>query len=251
MPSGRAGPAGDGKGGKYASHDPSLDQISLRWRSSARRLEAGGIGVWRWTLDTSRLDWSPNLHGIHGLPEDTFDGTIASFRHIDPEDVERVWACVKHSLATGDSYRTTYRTRSDGDTEPVWIEAHGRVVDTPDGGRYLTGTCTDVTDRVLAQRELERRLRQQKALAEFGVFAFGETSLGAVMQRACEIAADVLDVPLTKILRFSGLADHLAVAAGVGWRDGLVGSQTVSSELQSQAGYTLGTRAGHRCGSSV
>ncbi|WP_157969980.1 sensor histidine kinase [Pelagibacterium sediminicola] len=206
-------------------------------------LEAGGIGVWRWTLDTSRLDWSSNLQDIHGLPEDTFDGTITSFQHdIDPDDAKGVWACIQHSLATGDPYRTTYRTRSDADNDPLWIEARGRVVDAPDGTRYLTGTCTDVTDRVLAQRELERRLRQQKALAEFGVFAFGETSLGAVMQRACEIAADVLDVPLTKILRFSGLADHLVVAAGVGWRDGLVGSQAVSSELQSQAGYTLVAR---------
>src|SRR5690554_3036518 len=86
-------------------------------------LEAGGIGVWRWTLDTSRLDWSSNLQDIHGLPEDTFDGTITSFQHdIDPDDAKGVWACIQHSLTTDDPYRTTYRTRSDADNDPLWIE---------------------------------------------------------------------------------------------------------------------------------
>lgn len=203
-------------------------------------LDSSGVGVWRWTVDTSRLDWSPNLEGIHGLPMGAFDGTITTFRNdIDPADADHVWACIQHSLHSGDPYRVTYRTRGSTDTEPVWIEARGRVIEGPDGARYLTGTCTDVSDRVLAQHELERRLRQQRALAEFGVFAFGEASLKAVMQRACEIAADVLDVPLTKILRFSGLADHLAMAAGVGWTEGLVGTGIVPTELSSQAGYTL------------
>lgn len=202
-------------------------------------LSAGGVGVWRWTVDSSRLDWSSNLEAIHGLPVGAFGGTLASFQNdIHPDDAEMVWQNIQASLATGDPYRVTYRTKGSIDADPVWIEANGRVIE-QDGKRYLTGTCTDVTDRVLAQHELELRLRQQKAIAEFGVFAFGAATLQPVLERACEIAADVLDVPLTKILRFAGSADHLILSAGIGWKEGLVGTGTVPTDLASQAGYTL------------
>lgn len=220
-----------------------LPQTGEYLTDGARLLEglaAGNVGVWRWTVDTSRLDWSPNLEKVHGLPEGSFDGTLDSFQQdIDPADAGKVWDSIQNSIETGEPYRVTYRTKGAAASPPLWIEATGELVEALDGARYLTGTCFNVTERVLADRELELRLRQQKALAEFGVFAFGETRLEPVMQRACEIAAEVLDVPLTKILRFAGSADHLWLDAGVGWKEGLVGAGTVPASDQSQAGFTL------------
>jgi two-component sensor histidine kinase len=206
-------------------------------------LDAGRVGVWRWTVNTNNLDWSPNLEKVHGLPEGSFDGTIDSFQQdIDPADAGKVWDAIQRSVETGEPYSVTYRTRGAANSPPLWIEATGEIVEALDGTRYLTGTCADVTERVLAQRELELRLNQQNAVAEFGVYAFGQIRLEPVLQRACEIAAEVLGAPLTKILRFAGSADHLVLAAGVGWKDGLVGLGTVPVGLDSQAGYTLMTR---------
>lgn len=86
---------------------------------------------------------------------------------------------------------------------------------------------------------MERRLAQQKAVARFGSFALSESDLGKVLDDAVGIAAEVLDVPLAKILQFSDTADHLVLRAGIGWADGLVGHGVVGIERSSQAGFTL------------
>lgn len=203
-------------------------------------LAVGGVGVWRWAVNTDRLYWSPNLENLHALPPGSFDGTLSSFQNdVHPEDAQHVWGQIQRALETGEPYRATYRTAGVRPSGELWIEATGNIVEAEDGTRFLTGVCMDVTARVRAEKELEQRLRQQKAVGEFGAFAFGEPSLNRVMAKACELAAEVLDVPLTKILRFAGSADHLVLAAGVGWQDGLVGKGTVGTELASQAGYTL------------
>lgn len=203
-------------------------------------LDAGGVGVWRWTVDTNILDWSLNLEAVHALPPGTFDGMLSSFQNdVHLDDGGKVWDAIQNTLATGEPYRTIYRSRSREGGEPLWIEASGRLIEAEDGARYLTGVCMDVTEKVTAQTELEQRLRQQKAVEEFGSFAFIEKDFQAVMDRAVRLAADILDVPLTKILRFAGLADHLLLAAAVGFDKALVGVGTVGTDLDSQAGYTL------------
>ncbi|WP_164730675.1 sensor histidine kinase [Pelagibacterium montanilacus] len=203
-------------------------------------LLAGKVGVWRWRVDTDQLEWSENLESLHGLEAGTFDGTLSSFRNdIHPSDTSDVWQAIQSTLETGDPYTSVYRTNPSLSTDPVWIEASGSIVTDPEGVRYLTGVCMDVTARRAAERELETRLAQQKAIADFGTFAFGEGRIQKVLDRAVDVAADVLDVPLTKILLFAGTADHLRLASGRGWHDGLVGNATVGTELQSQAGYTL------------
>lgn len=121
----------------------------------------------------------------------------------------------------------------------MWIEASGGVASAPDGSRYLTGICLDVSERVHREQELKRRLAQQNAVARFGSFALIESDFKKVLDHAVGIAAKTLDVPLTKILQFSDTADHLVLRAGMGWAEGLVGHGKVGIERASQAGYTL------------
>jgi two-component sensor histidine kinase len=92
-----------------------------------------------------------------------------------------------------------------------------------DGARYLTGLCFEVSDRVRGEQQLQRRLEQQRAVARFGSFALHEEQLQAVLDEAVRVAAEVLRVPLTKILEFAESGEHLVLRAGVGWADGLVG----------------------------
>lgn len=221
---------------------PSKDTVGHFLRDSDTLLEGlrlGGVGVWRWKLDGETLDWTENLAAIHKLPIDAFDGTIASFqRDVHPDDRERVWEEVQTAISTGQPYRTLYKTPSIPGRELLWIEEVGDI-SVVDGMHYLTGTSRDVTDHVRIEDELRRRLRQQQGITHLGTFALKEDDLDKVMQRAVEVAAEIFEVPLTKILQFGDAADSLDLRAGCGWQDGLVGNASVGIDDDSQAGYTL------------
>lgn len=202
-------------------------------------LRLGGVGVWRWRIDGDELFWTDNLEAVHGDGGVGFDGTLESFRReVHPDDSDRVWKAVAEAVNNRTGYNAVYRTRPQADGTMRWIETRGGVV-TENGETWLTGICLDVTARIEAEQELQRRLKQQKAIEELGSFAIGESSLQAVTDRAVRIAADVLEVPFTKILQLDDQAQQLRLIAGVGWRDGLVGHATFSTDLASQAGFTL------------
>lgn len=205
-------------------------------------LRLGGVGVWRWKIDSDLLHWTKNLESVHHLPPGSFEGSLSSFqRDVHPDDADGVWRKIKASIEEDRPYRAVYRTSPRPNAGELWIESAGAVTTTCEGSRYLTGVCLDVTDRVRKERELERLLSQQRAVARFGSYALNEDDLQKVLNEAVQVAADHLDVPLTKILQFSDTADHLVLRAGIGWDDGLVGHGAVEIDKASQAGFTLMT----------
>lgn len=209
-------------------------------RALEEGLRLGGAGIWRWKINSEQLEWTRNLEGVHRLPSGSFDGTLTSFqRDLHPDDASDVWRKITASIETGAPYKAVYRTAPRPGEPDRWIETSGGVVNAADGARYLTGVCLDVTERVQDEQELQRRLTQQNAVARFGSFALGERDFQKVMDEAVRNAAEVLDVPLTKILQFADNAEHLVLRAGVGWAPGLVGHGKVGIERASQAGYTL------------
>lgn len=215
---------------------PFLDEF----RSLEDGIRFGKVGVWRWKIDTDQLEWTRNLESVHGVCPGSYDGTLQSFqRDIHPDDADTVWQKIKACIDASTPYKATYRTMPRPNHPELWIEASGGISSGTDGYRYLTGVCLDVTERAKNEAELRRRLGQQSAVARFGSFALSQNDLQKVLDRAVEVAADVLDVPLTKILQFSDAADRLVLRAGIGWEEGLVGYAEVGTEMASQAGYTL------------
>ncbi|MEF2554119.1 HWE histidine kinase domain-containing protein [Aurantimonas sp. A2-1-M11] len=203
-------------------------------------LRLGGAGIWRWKLNSEQLEWTSNLENVHHLPPGSFDGTLSSFqKDIHPDDAGVVWKNIMESIETGAPYRTVYRIAPRSNMPDLWIETSGGVTTMSDGSKYLTGVCLDVSDRVRNEHKLERRLAQQHAVARFGSFALNERDFQKVLDSAVQVAAELLRVPLTKILQFADSADHLVLRAGIGWADGLVGHGKVGIERASQAGYTL------------
>ena len=83
---------------------------------------------------------------------------------------------------------------------------------------------------------IEKLLRQQSALADFGTFAFGETRLEAILTEAARICAQCLDVPFAKICRYRAAEDDLNVVAGCGWQPGVVGSVVSAADKSSTQG---------------
>ena len=124
-------------------------------------LDAASMGTWDWDLITNTVEWSDNLARMHGLPENTFDGTFASYeREIHPDDRQKVFASVERALAQGVPHEVEYRiVAPDGTVR--WVEGKGRVE--IENGRpvRMTGVCMMVTRR--KEAELARLAAAEEA----------------------------------------------------------------------------------------
>jgi two-component sensor histidine kinase len=90
-------------------------------------------------------------------------------------------------------------------------------------------------------RTIEKLLRQQAALANFGSFAFGETDLRKVLTEAASICAQSLSVPYAKICRYRASDNDLLVEAGCGWHKGVVGNVVSPADESSTQGRAFVT----------
>ncbi|AAM05038.1 sensory transduction histidine kinase [Methanosarcina acetivorans C2A] len=100
----------------------------------------------------------------------------------------------------------------------------------------------EITD----QKELEERLRvkekQNDVLYKIGKVALEYESLQNFLDESGRLIASILEVEFCKILELMPDGNFL-LRAGFGWKHGLVGKAIVEGEKESQAGYTLLSRA--------
>jgi two-component sensor histidine kinase len=89
--------------------------------------------------------------------------------------------------------------------------------------------------------ELRYRLKQQSLLARFGEVALRERDRQALLDAACEICAEGLETPLSKVLTYNEARDRLILIAGVGWNGEVEGRASLGVELDSPAGYAFQT----------
>ena len=89
--------------------------------------------------------------------------------------------------------------------------------------------------------ELTYRLKQQSLLARFGELALRERDPQALLDAACEICADGLETPLSKVLIHNDTRDRLVLIAGVGWSGDVEGRATLELDLDSPAGFAFQT----------
>jgi PAS domain S-box-containing protein len=87
--------------------------------------------------------------------------------------------------------------------------------------------------------DLQLRLKQQEAVASFGEFAISARNLNELFEQCVRVLTDVLQVDFAKILELDTVHEVLLLRAGTGWHPGLIGQATISSGIDSPAGYTL------------
>ena len=87
--------------------------------------------------------------------------------------------------------------------------------------------------------ELGARARQQAAVAHLGEHALSGAGLTALLDEGAAAAARELAADYSKILELLPDGERLLMRAGVGWKDGYVGSAFIEAGTGSQAGYTL------------
>jgi PAS domain S-box-containing protein len=89
----------------------------------------------------------------------------------------------------------------------------------------------------------EARRSQQVAVAELGRIALAGAGRQELADATTLLLAENLGVEHAAVLELSAQGDHFLVTAGVGWRDGIVGRFRVGVGRESQAGYTIQSRA--------
>jgi two-component sensor histidine kinase len=82
-------------------------------------------------------------------------------------------------------------------------------------------------------KNIDKVLEQQKAIAEFGSFAFQEDDLTIILNRACKLCATLLGAEASKICHFEKAAKRLSVVAGYGWKVGVIGYHYALEDLAS------------------
>ncbi len=198
------------------------------------------MGSWEWNVEKDQIVWSEEIYRIFGLSRGRFDGTYEGFlARVHAEDREFVRREVTAALLEGKLFSIDYRIVQPNKAERR-IFAQGEVSRDANGKPVrMAGTVLDITERRQAEEGLKARARQQRAAAELGRAALRGMDLPSLMNEAVSLAAGTLDVEYAKVLELLPGGDSLKLAAGVGWKPGLVGHARVSAGKDSQAGYTL------------
>lgn len=121
-----------------------------------------------------------------------------------------------------------------------WLETHAVPLhNEADKTIVQLAVTRDITERKQVEKNLRSRVHQQAAVAKLGQLALADTDLNTLMDEAVFLIAQCLEVEYCKVLELLGDGQAMLLRAGVGWQAGLVGQATVSTDIDSQAGYTL------------
>jgi signal transduction histidine kinase/PAS domain-containing protein len=203
----------------------------------------GSVGRWTWDFETDTVAADAFLAERHdvgvqavatGVPIETLSTPV----HDDDRD--RIRRAVNAAIEEGGEFETEYRVREpDGDW--LWLLAHGEV-EYDDRGEpvRMNGVLADITERKEQERTLKKRLRQQDVVAELGQHALEMEDVDVLMAEAAKLVSETLDADYCKVLDLDDEGEELRLRQGVGWDDGVVGTETVSAvDSDSQAAHTL------------
>ncbi len=202
-------------------------------------IESGRLGMWTWDVSAGRLTWSTHVEDVHGSSQDGCDGSVAFSEQDLPEEKTGVFIPIAECWRNHQPFRLEFRLPPTPDRDERWIEASTTVVLKDGEPAQLIGFCRDITERLRINREVHIRARQQEVLARLGERALVESRLQTFFDEVVATVAGMLDVELVKILELLPGDNELLLRAGVGWREGSVGTAHESTGRASQAGYAL------------
>jgi PAS domain S-box-containing protein len=107
-----------------------------------------GVGGWVLDVATGTVQWSEELHRIHGVDPVNFDGTIASHVGlVHQDDRPALEAALARAVAAAETIETKYRVlRPDNQVRVLYCRARP-VLDGRDEVVGLRGICQDITER--------------------------------------------------------------------------------------------------------
>ena len=121
-----------------------------------------------------------------------------------------------------------------------WIARDALPYRTP--SRRIEGvvvTFLDITELKRATQRLALREHQQAVIARIGMHALDTGDLQGFMDQVVRDVQETLETDFCRILELQPDRNVFVLRAGVGWREGAVGSARVSAGADTQSGYTL------------
>ncbi|MFN7926699.1 MAG: PAS domain S-box protein [Blastocatellia bacterium] len=128
-------------------------------------LAAARMGVWQWQLQTNEVFWSPECYEIQGVKE--FNNSVEEFtRIVHPDDLAWLMQAVQQSLAEKSLFSAQFRLIRPDNGKEIWVLNLARAEYDPQGNPIrMVGIVQDITERKLAEVELEQSLEQVRSLA--------------------------------------------------------------------------------------
>lgn len=165
----------------------------LLWepKNLVRAIEAAGVTLWSWNVETDALAMDDHSYDLWGIPRDTdvkFEDLSA---HIHPADRDRVRAAFNATRAIIGSYEIDFRIMI-GD-ELKWISARGQGDDAGISRGLMFGVFIDVTGRKQAEEgrellagEMSHRVKNLLTIAS-GLTAITSRSTSTTEEMASEL----------------------------------------------------------------
>jgi PAS domain S-box-containing protein len=178
-------------------------QTARAWRMYTAAQAVAALGTWTWSPATGRIEWSPEMFRIFGVP-DEFVPTVAAFDvFVVPEDRPTLLASRQRAMETGVPEALELRiARPDG---VRWITLRGETM-VDETGQWFLGSVQDITER----KELEA---QAARLEKLGAVSRMASGVAAGFERILDVAAGQVDT-LRATSVPGGEALHRAVADG-------------------------------------
>ena len=169
------------------------DLKPLLWepKNLVRAIEAAGVTLWSWNVDTDALAMDDHAYDLWGIPRGEPVSFEDLFGHIHPADRDRVRAAFTATRTLIGPYEIDFRIMI-GD-ELKWISARGQGDDAGIVKRVMFGVFIDVTGRKQAEEgrellagEMSHRVKNLLAIAS-GLTAITSRSTTTVAEMASEL----------------------------------------------------------------
>ena len=185
------------------------------------------------------FSWNPGAERIFGYKADEIIGQ--PFTHFyTPDDIAngKPEQELQVALGEGRHEEESVRVRKDGST--FWaIGTTTAIKDYSDTFSGYARIVRDITERVRATQEIQRKVRNLEAIVEFQWTGLKTDDLDSVLQAAVQTVVNVLRADMCKVLQLRPDGKSLLIRAGTGWQPGIVGQAIIPSTADTQAGYTL------------
>ncbi|MBA4188669.1 MAG: hypothetical protein C0467_11780 [Planctomycetaceae bacterium] len=180
-------------------------QVEAQFQETRALLEATGtlarIGGWEYIIPDNRLTWSQQTYRIHEVSPLEYTPSVASaIEFYAPEARPLIRGAFDHALATGEGWDLVLPFVTARGNR-LWVNAIGQLEQRADKPYRVYGTFQDITERVEAERAVERSEDRYRNLFDAAPVAIWEEDMTGIADWFAQLrAAGVTD-----------LAGHLAV----------------------------------------
>jgi PAS domain S-box-containing protein len=144
------------------------DALGKERERLARASLCGRVALWEWDVASGELSWSDIVDEMLGHEPGGFPRTLQGWEdHIHPEDRPAVRSRLEAYLASPgeEALEVEYRIRRRDGTY-LWWHGTGRTSAVGGGVTFMSGACTDITERKEAEEQIMASLKEKEVLLQ-------------------------------------------------------------------------------------